>query len=156
MFGIRYLDLRVGYYSNAGFYINHDLVRIMPLKPVLKQIRKFMELTEEIVVVDFHRFPYPSDFSQDLHNLLTSLIYEELGEFAVLRTNFRGKAPSFNELWNQEKRLVIAYSDDTAIQRRLNGFGSLGGSKRFFYSQSVLGCGRESTSIGQTPSTRQF
>lgn len=116
VFGIRYLDLRVGYYKNDGFYINHDLVRITPLRPVLQQIRKFLELTDEIVIVDFHRFPYPTEFTQDIHNMLLDIIYEELGEYASLRTDYSGVAPFFFEVWDVGKQVIISYADNDAVK----------------------------------------
>lgn len=115
VFGVRYLDLRVGYYKMRGFYLNHDMVRITPLRPVLKQIRKFMELSEEVVVVDFHRFPYPSDFSEELHTELVNMIYEELGEFALPRLAYSQKL-NFETLWNANKRLIISYNDFNTIK----------------------------------------
>lgn len=115
VFGIRYLDLRIGYYKVGGFHINHDMVRITPLKPVLKQIRKFVELTEEVVIIDFHRFPYPTEFGGELHESLTDLIFEELGEFAFARGNYGKKGVSFRELWNEKKRLIISYNDDASL-----------------------------------------
>lgn len=112
VFGIRYLDLRVGYYKNDGFYLNHDLIRITPLRPALQQIRKFLELTDEIVIVDFHRFPYPTDFTDDIHYMLLQMIYEELGQFFALKTDYTGVAPFFFEFWDMEHQVVISYADN--------------------------------------------
>lgn len=110
VFGIRYLDLRVGYYKNDGFFINHDLIRITPLRPVLQQIRKFVEVTDEIVIVDFHRFPYPTDFSKEIHEMLLEMIYEELGQFVALKSVYSGAAPFFSELWNTNQQVIISYA----------------------------------------------
>lgn len=117
VFGIRYLDLRVGYYKNEGFYVNHDLIRITPLVPVLRQIRKFAEMApNEVVLVDFHRFPYPVDFSQELHEQLLEIVYEELGQFAVERSSYAGSGPTFRELWEQNKTLIISYAERNIAQ----------------------------------------
>lgn len=69
--GIRYLDLRIGYYpsipngtalddeSNDGisrFWINHDVIRITPLSAVIKDVRNFLDAARgEVVIMDFHR-----------------------------------------------------------------------------------------------------
>lgn len=111
VFGIRYLDLRVGYYKNDGFFINHDLIRITPLRPALQQIRKFLEVTDEIVLLDFHRFPYPTDFTPELHAMLLQMVYEELGQFVGFKSDYSGVAPFFFELWDMERQVVISYAE---------------------------------------------
>ena len=57
--GIRYLDIRVGYYPNTDekWYLNHGLVRIHPLRDVLEDVETFMQQSNEIVILDFHEFP---------------------------------------------------------------------------------------------------
>lgn len=118
VFGIRYLDLRIGYYKNEGFFINHDLIRVTPFGPVLKQIRKFLELTNEVVIIDFHRFPYPTEFTADIHEMLLDLVYEELGEFTFSRMDYAGRGPIYNELWDQQKQLIIGYADNESCKRK--------------------------------------
>lgn len=119
VFGIRYLDLRIGYYGNEGFYINHDFIRIMPLMPALKQIKKFMELTDEIVILDFHRFPYPSQPNAEIHELLTNIIYSELGAFAYPRTSGK-EGLRFEKLFAQNRRLIISYNNHNMVKGKLN------------------------------------
>ncbi|XP_065170050.1 uncharacterized protein [Atheta coriaria] len=111
VFGIRYIDLRVGYYLDEGFFINHDLVRIGKLIPILQEIRKFMELApREVVVLDFHRFPYPSKPDADIHRRLVSVIQRELGHLALPPGGLQaGKGPTMNEIWHQNKTLIICY-----------------------------------------------
>ncbi len=59
LYGIRYLDLRVGYYEHTPekFWVVHDIVKINPLYLVVQDVRKFLKDTNEIVILDFHRFP---------------------------------------------------------------------------------------------------
>ncbi|KAJ8982728.1 hypothetical protein NQ317_019519, partial [Molorchus minor] len=117
VFGIRYLDFRIGYYERDGFYINHDLVRIIKVQPVLREIRKFLELApKEIIVIDFHRFPFPKNFSNDLHKKFISMVYEELGAFALPTKDLQwGKGPSLNEIWGKNKNLIIGYADKQTV-----------------------------------------
>ena len=51
--------MRVGYYKNTAekFWIVHNFVKINPLYVVLQDVRKFLQATREIVIMDFHRFP---------------------------------------------------------------------------------------------------
>ncbi|XP_017772229.1 PREDICTED: PI-PLC X domain-containing protein 1 [Nicrophorus vespilloides] len=111
VFGIRYIDLRIGYYIKEGFFINHDVVPISPLKPILRQIRKFIELApREVVILDFHRFPYPSEPNLNIHLKLVNLIQEELGDLALPPGGLQaGKGPTMNEIWHQNKTLIICY-----------------------------------------------
>ena len=59
MHGIRYLDIRVGYYRNTEqeFFINHGITRQVPLNDVLNQIKDFIIETNEIIIVDIQEFP---------------------------------------------------------------------------------------------------
>lgn len=111
VFGIRYLDLRVGYYHNEGFFINHDIVRLAKLQPVLHEIRRFAEMApKEVIIVDFHRFPYPTQFTINMHMDLVELIKSELGHLALPPGGLQaGKGPTFNEIWHQNKTLIICY-----------------------------------------------
>lgn len=57
--GVRYLDLRVGYYRhlNNNFYINHGITKHKPLIDIIEQIIEFVTTTHEIVIVGFKEFP---------------------------------------------------------------------------------------------------
>lgn len=59
MHGIRYLDIRVGYYraTEPQFWINHGISRQQPLIKVLRQVRDFVLETNEIVIFDVQEFP---------------------------------------------------------------------------------------------------
>ncbi|XP_022903759.1 PI-PLC X domain-containing protein 1 isoform X2 [Onthophagus taurus] len=111
VFGIRYLDFRVGYYPNEGFFINHDLMRITKLEPLLKEITSFMRLApKEIIILDFHRFPYPTKFEDKLHRQLINIIQKELGHLALPPNGLQvGKGPTLDEIWQRNKTLIICY-----------------------------------------------
>lgn len=59
MHGIRYLDIRVGYYraTEPQFWVNHGISRQQPLIKVLRQVRDFVLETNEIVIFDVQEFP---------------------------------------------------------------------------------------------------
>ena len=77
LFGVRYLDLRVSYYpeSPEKFWIVHDFVRLNPLHEVVSDVRRFMSVTKEMVILDFHRFPQ--------------------GSFEVISSNYSNDLPHF-------------------------------------------------------------
>ncbi|KAH8028071.1 hypothetical protein HPB51_012657 [Rhipicephalus microplus] len=54
-FGIRSLDLRVGF-TDGAFWIFHNKFKAqVSLETVLRQVRTFVETTGEVVILDFHR-----------------------------------------------------------------------------------------------------
>lgn len=59
MHGVRYLDIRVGYYrsSDPQFWVNHGISRQQPLAKVLRQVKDFVLATNEIVIFDIQEFP---------------------------------------------------------------------------------------------------
>lgn len=59
MHGVRYLDIRVGYYraTEPQFWVNHGISRQQPLIKVLRQVRDFVLETNEIVIFDVQEFP---------------------------------------------------------------------------------------------------
>lgn len=117
VFGIRYLDIRVGYIPDGGFYIYHDHVRVTKIEPILQEIKKFVELApQEIIIVDFHRFPFPSNFSKELHNQLTDLVDDYLGNHVLHPTGLQmGSGPTLNEIWSQNKSIIVCYADRPTI-----------------------------------------
>merc|ERR1739848_264998 len=54
LYGIRYLDIRVGYYQNTPekFWAVHDFVKINPLHEIITDVRRFMRSTKEMVIMD--------------------------------------------------------------------------------------------------------
>lgn len=55
VYGIRYLDLRVGYYDKL--WIVHDTYRMpVTVDSAVQQVNRFLRIaTKEIVILDFHR-----------------------------------------------------------------------------------------------------
>lgn len=59
MHGVRYLDIRVGYYrgTEPQFWVNHGISRQQPLNKVMRQVRDFVLETNELVIFDVQEFP---------------------------------------------------------------------------------------------------
>ena len=62
VYGIRYLDMRVGYYNVSGsdehLWVVHDLFRTeLTVRSAAAQVKEFLRAApKEIVIFDFHRF----------------------------------------------------------------------------------------------------
>ncbi|CAD6991260.1 unnamed protein product [Ceratitis capitata] len=56
--GVRYLDIRVGYYRNTPerFYICHGVTRQRPLAEIIEQVKEFVLETNEIVIFGLKSF----------------------------------------------------------------------------------------------------
>ncbi|CAG0922200.1 unnamed protein product [Notodromas monacha] len=111
--GIRYLDLRVGYYpeSPEKFFLNHDKIRIMPLKTIFDQVTRFMAATNEILVLDFHRFPV--GFNAEAHQQLVEMIKAQPSwSTLALPESTLGTNITLGEMWAGGHRLFIAYEDE--------------------------------------------
>jgi len=123
MHGIRYLDIRVGYYSSSAsggerFWVNHNFYRMRPLSSLINDVRKFAEETREIVILDFHRFPVGFDGRRDRHAQLVEYVNGELERFTVPSSFWPNATP--NEIWAANKSIIISYSDTRTAQQYPN------------------------------------
>lgn len=114
--GIRYLDIRVGYYrSNTDkFWANHGISRMNPLAEVLQQVKEFIDATNEIVILDFQEFPVGFNSKNDIHTQLVFFLFEQLAEYAV--DPDLGWDSTLNDIWRTGKRIVIAYDHFGVVQ----------------------------------------
>jgi len=111
LYGIRYLDIRVGYYPNTPekFWAVHDFIKVNPLHEIITDVRRFMRSTKEMVIMDFHRFPNGfSGSNENSHAALFRLLQAELGQY--MAPDWLGRAVTLNDLWNMNKTLIITYS----------------------------------------------
>lgn len=79
-----------------------------------------MELApQEVIFVDFHRFPFPNNFTRDLHNRFTDIVYHYLGEHVVIPSGLQaGSGPTLNEIWSQNKSIIVSYADRATVNRK--------------------------------------
>ncbi|XP_071453592.1 PI-PLC X domain-containing protein 1-like [Hetaerina americana] len=119
VYGIRYLDIRVGYYPSTPelFWVNHDVARLLPLQLVLEGVKQFLRRSPDPILLDLHRFPVgfsdrrrgrrkQHSRASPAHRLLVELLWNELGEF----TPADASVP-INTLWKSGRRLLISYAD---------------------------------------------
>lgn len=114
MHGIRYIDIRVGYYKfmNTKFWGNHGISRLQPLRKILKQIRDFTVETNEIIILDFQEFPVGFGKTLDIHHKLVALIERELGD--ILVTDLTWTA-TLKDIWATGRNVLIAYDHGAVL-----------------------------------------
>ncbi|EDW80088.1 uncharacterized protein Dwil_GK24125 [Drosophila willistoni] len=118
VFGIRYLDLSVGYkHSDSetmdngadNFWIANENMFITPLTAILRDVRQFVQRSGELIVLDFSSFPIGFYKHPEVYSLLYRLIHKELGDVAYQRNvsnNEQCADRSYQEL-HEEKRHVL-------------------------------------------------
>ncbi|XP_055375753.1 uncharacterized protein LOC129608324 [Condylostylus longicornis] len=118
MHGIRYLDIRVGYYDwkPEKFFTNHDVSRQRPLVEILEHVREFVKLTNEIVIVDFQEFPVGFHNNQTIHDSLISLIKRYFGGYIILPGKHEWNQ-NLNEIWSNNQNIFVAYDYLPAVQK---------------------------------------
>uniref|UniRef100_A0A1B0A2E1 Phosphatidylinositol-specific phospholipase C X domain-containing protein n=1 Tax=Glossina pallidipes TaxID=7398 RepID=A0A1B0A2E1_GLOPL len=93
VFGIRYLDLSIGYKTqdntdlkNADhFWIVNENMFINQLRYILKDIRRFANISGEVVIIDFSSFPVSFYKHPERHSELLNMLKNELGSLAYQR-----------------------------------------------------------------------
>lgn len=92
-----------------SFWINHDLIKVRPLVPVIQQLKEYLEKAkDEIVIIDFHRFPLGFSGRIARHVQLVDYLELELKEYAISYSN---ETLTLNDIWDTNKRLIISYGD---------------------------------------------
>ncbi|XP_053604452.1 PI-PLC X domain-containing protein 1 isoform X2 [Plodia interpunctella] len=129
--GIRYLDFRIGYYDfyqneDDRYWLNHNLVRVRPIVPLLREIRIFLDTTKEVVFLDAHHFPmgfYDQKGSplQHAHAGFLDIVKRELGPHLAFASDFATPAgtrgPTVQSLLDADKRLVFSYVDNSIVNQ---------------------------------------
>lgn len=94
------------------------MVRVQPLRPLLQDIRLFLDETDhEVVVLDFHRFPVgfgsvdeSTEDPDKPHEILIALLKSIFQDVMVDNTRTMAGVP-LSTLAHMRKRVVIAYGD---------------------------------------------
>ncbi|XP_054708047.1 PI-PLC X domain-containing protein 1-like [Uloborus diversus] len=110
VYGLRYFDLRIGYYrhSQDKYYINHNFLKTEhSVKSVLNQVKQFLDNSKEIVILDFHNFPVGFDNSF-IHMRLMQIILRTFRDY-LIPTDAGGL--TFGELWAKNKRVLVSYDN---------------------------------------------
>jgi hypothetical protein len=154
MYGIRYIDIRVGFYrKNNEFWANHGIAKQHLLVDILRQIKEFAIRTNEIIIIDFQEFPV-GKFSMlsrisfkslavifcqgfrhyEIHGMLVKLIQETIGELMVspsLTWNTR-----LDEIWKSKRNIIVGY-DYVSVVNDFNNLLWQSVKQRWGDSQSI-------------------
>lgn len=59
LYGIRFFDLRVSHNPNSAekFWVVHNFANMNPLYRIVQDVKRFIQNSKEIIIMDFHRFP---------------------------------------------------------------------------------------------------
>ncbi len=114
-YGVRVLDLRVGYQEDKSgdekYILVHDVWRTkVTVKDALEQVKEFIRRNnKEVVILDFHRF-VKLNGSFD-YNGLKDLIIDTLGDL-IYPPQKDGRIPTLNEIWETPGRIIVAWNRD--------------------------------------------
>ncbi|XP_053687907.1 PI-PLC X domain-containing protein 3 [Sabethes cyaneus] len=110
LLGVRYIDLRVGYYQSDPsnqFWANHGISRLHPLKHILRQVRDYAMETKEIIVLDVQEFPVGFGKDYTIHDKLVHLLNDSLAE--VMAESIHGWGISLEQIWARNKTVIVCY-----------------------------------------------
>ncbi|GIX98826.1 PI-PLC X-box domain-containing protein DDB_G0293730 [Caerostris darwini] len=111
MYGLRYFDLRVGYYEKKPdqYYINHNFLRTeTTVKTVLEEVKKYLLMsTKDIIILDVHDFPHGFKTPEN-HKKLQTMIIDILGNY-IIPYNDQYENATLSYYWQQQKLVLISY-----------------------------------------------
>lgn len=130
--GIRYLEFSVGYFRSfhefldvkGRFWIFSGNHEISPIFPILEEIKNFVELSKEIVILDFRNFTYGFHNASGAHEIFKRLLYSTLADVAMIREKENSKAfdLTIQKMKNASKYLLILYdykdTDEKILSRK--------------------------------------
>jgi hypothetical protein len=93
--------------------VNHDLIRVGPLLPVLRDVKQFLQKTKgEVVILDLHRFPVGFHGRPARHRRLVALLTRELRSIALPAQSVSAST-LLRDIWdrNDNRRLIVTYGD---------------------------------------------
>ncbi|XP_074111827.1 uncharacterized protein LOC141535666 isoform X2 [Cotesia typhae] len=110
--GARYLDLRpCKYYSD--YWICHSLYYMQPFEIVIRDVKEFMDNTNEIVILSFKEFP--KEFSSDDHNNFAKYLLVDLNDHIAPLPLGLSRHMTLGQMWDSQRRLIISYDYDITL-----------------------------------------
>lgn len=113
MYGMRHFDLRIGYYSETPekLWLNHNFVKVHPLAEAVDNFKKFLNSTQEILLLDVHRFPVGFTNRIERHQELIEYLTRELGDYMLSPSV--GYDVTLEAIWKSGKRVIVTYADSS-------------------------------------------
>lgn len=149
MHGIRYLDIRVGYYRSSEelFWANHGISRQRPLREILEQVLDFVEDTNEIVLFDIQEFPVGFGRNLDIHRKLVNFVKSVLGDH-IADPQLTWQA-TLKDIWQRKQTIIVSYDNYEvvdeypsilfqAIEQRWGNVQNLDSLERFLRRKNQL------------------
>lgn len=128
VFGIRYLEFSVGYFRSfhksldirSRFWIFNDEHEVSPIFPVLEDILKFAEISNEILILDFVNFSYGFHEPSGAHEIFKKLLQNMFGNIAVMnngKNNVKSSDFTIQKMKRLSKNVIILYNyEDLSIR----------------------------------------
>ncbi|KAH8329063.1 hypothetical protein KR074_002958 [Drosophila pseudoananassae] len=115
MHGVRYLDIRVGYYQNSEekFFIYHGITKQRPLQEVVDQVKDFVLETNEIIIFGLKEFPVGFGKGLNVHHLLVSYLREQF-EGLIAHPSLTWRA-TLRDIWTRKQNIFLAYDRQTIV-----------------------------------------
>lgn len=116
MHGVRYLDIRIGYYraTQPQFWVNHGITRQQTLENVLQQVRDFVEDTNEIVIFDVQEFPVGFGKNLDVHRKLVHYIHSQISDLLV--DPLLTWDAKLEDIWQTKQNVILSYDYVGVVQ----------------------------------------
>ncbi|XP_001843372.2 uncharacterized protein LOC6032835 [Culex quinquefasciatus] len=127
VFGVRYLDFSIGYHpyhnSTRNFWVMNEGYRVGWILPILHDIRRFVILSEETIVLDFRRFPLGFHSHPEQHAEFLSILDQELGDLTYRRPYFENADDdqtvsyhlTIEDMRRQGKYILITYNHAASL-----------------------------------------
>ncbi|XP_017032995.1 PI-PLC X domain-containing protein 1 [Drosophila kikkawai] len=115
MHGVRYLDIRVGYYRNSPeqFFIYHGITKQRPLQEVINQVRDFVHETNEIIIFGLKEFPIGFGKGLGVHRLLVTYLRDQFQDL-IAHPSLNWSA-SLRDIWARKQNVFLAYEKQAML-----------------------------------------
>ncbi|KAH8353504.1 hypothetical protein KR084_011412 [Drosophila pseudotakahashii] len=116
MHGVRYLDIRVGYYRHSPdpFFIYHGITKQRPLQEVINQVKDFIYETNEIVIFGLKEFPVGFGKGLGVHRLLISYLRDQFQDL-IAHPTLTWRA-SLRDIWARKQNVFLAYDHEAMVE----------------------------------------
>ncbi|KAJ6642033.1 hypothetical protein Bhyg_06979 [Pseudolycoriella hygida] len=116
--GIRYLDISLGFNAKHDdrrnqankFWVVNDNLFITPISYILEDVKKFVLLSQELVIIEFHQFPI--DFNRERHIQFLKYLENKLGDIAFINDHSSNSYDlTINQMKTNGRLLLITYNE---------------------------------------------
>ncbi|KAK0163055.1 hypothetical protein PV327_006766 [Microctonus hyperodae] len=104
--GARYLDIRPAFYHE--YWVNHGSYKMNPMKNIIDDVKKFLDNTQEIIILSFKEFPGGFESDTDHINFIKYLEREFAGYFLRTCNEYEWNV-TLGHIWKTGRRLIMSY-----------------------------------------------